>query len=162
MANNPGLSYNAEGGYYYKIASWGEELIYNPKMENGHWMLTRSAEDQYLIKGNELRDNFVDAKAFLNDGTRNYMKPETFEPGATTSVVKQGPARFKIAPEGTKYMSAEGPATLQPKSVLRIDNDGHLYQSTVDFMFKKVNNLTPEQIQMLKSIDPEAAAKYGY
>ena len=29
-------------------------------------------------------------------------------------------------------------------------------------MFKKVNNLTPEQIQMLKSIDPEAAAKYGY
>ena len=71
LANNPGLSYNAEGGYYYKIASWGEELIYNPKMENGHWMLTRSADDQYLIKGNELRDNFVDAKAFLNDGTKN-------------------------------------------------------------------------------------------
>ena len=62
----------------------------------------------------------------------------------------------------SKFMSLEGPVTLQPKSVLRIDNDGHLCQSTVDFMFKKVNNLTPEQISILKAIDPDAAVKYGY
>lgn len=59
-------------------------------------------------------------------------------------------------------MSSEDPATLQPKSVLRIDNDGHLYQSTVDFMFKKVNNLTPKQISILKAIDQDVAVKYGY
>ena len=64
---------------------------------------------------------------------------------------------YKIAEPGTKYMSAEGPATLQEGSVLRIDGQGRPYQSTVEFMFKKVQ-LTPEQMAELVKVDPVQAA----
>ena len=115
----------------------------------------------------EFAETYVDYGKFANGGGKNYVDPTTLEVGKTVNVTKQAPGHFKVMPEGTKYLSAEAGKglelhTLQPKSVMRFDNQGRPYQSTVDFMFKKFQNLTPEQIQMLKTVDPEAAAKYGH
>lgn len=171
LANNPGLSYEASTGKYYVRASWGENMYVNPEATKGY-MYVKYGEsvdkagkvviDHNAVEGIEFAETYVDYSKFANSGVKNYVDPTALEVGKTVSVTKQAPGYFKVMPEGTKYISAEGPGTLAPRSVIRFDNQGRPYQSTVDFMFKKFQNLTPEQIQMLKTVDPEAAAKYGY
>ena len=64
---------------------------------------------------------------------------------------QNAPIRYKIVPEGTKYLDAQSakPDVVDAGSVLRIDGQGRPYKSTVDFMLRKVK-LTPEQIEGLK------------
>ena len=162
LANNPGLSYEASTGQYYVQTSWGAKSYVNPDAAKGYMFVKYGPGDNNAVEGVEFLETYVDYGKFANGGTKSYVDPTTLEAGKTVSVTKQAPGHFKVMPDGTEYVGAEGPATLQPKSVMRFDNQGRPYQSTVEFMFKKFQNLTPEQISMLKSVDPEAAAKYGY
>lgn len=162
LANNPGLAYESSTGQYYVQTSWGAKSYVNPDAAKGYMYVKYGPGDNNAVEGVEFLETYVDYSKFANGGAKNYVDPTTLEAGKTVSVTKQAPGHFKIMPEGTNYVGAEGPATLQPKSVMRFDNQGRPYQSTVDFMFKKFQNLTPEQIQMLKTVDPEAAAKYGH
>ncbi len=162
LANNPGLSYEATTGQYYVQTSWGAKSYVNPDAAKGYMFVKYGPGDNNAVEGVEFLETYVDYGKFANGGTKSYVDPTTLEAGKAASVTKQAPGHFKVMPEGTKYIGGEGPATLQPKSVMRFDNQGRPYQSTVEFMFKKFQNLTPEQISMLKSVDPEAAAKYGY
>lgn len=171
LANNPGLSYEASTGKYYVKTSWGEPRYVDPNASKGY-MYVKYGEyvddagnlviDHNAVEGIEFSETYVDYTKFAADGTKSYIDAGKLNPGQQVVTTKQAPGMFKVAPEGTQYISAEGPGTLQPKSVLRFDGQGRPYESTVDFMFKKFQNLTPEQIAMLKSVDPEAAVKYGY
>lgn len=162
LANNPGLAYESSTGQYYVQTSWGAKSYVNPDAAKGYMYVKYGPGDNNAVEGAEFLETYVDYSKFTNGGAKNYVDPTTLEAGKIVNVTKQAPGHFKAMPEGTNYIGAEGPATLQPKSVMRFDNQGRPYQSTVDFMFKKFPNLTPEQIQMLKTVDPEAAAKYGH
>ena len=162
IANNPGLSYEAGTGKYYVQTSWGAKSYVDPDAANGYMFVKYGPGDNNAVEGVEFLETYVDYNKFANGGTKSYVDPTTLEAGKATSVTKQAPGHFKVMAEGTEYIGAEGPGVLQPKSVMRFDNQGRPYQSTVEFMFKKFQNLTPEQIAMLKSVDPEAAVKYGY
>ena len=162
LANNPGVSYDATSGKYYVQTSWGAKSCIDPNAPKGYMHVEYGPGDNNAVEGVEFAQTYVNHAKFANNGTKSYIDPATLKPYESIVATKQAPGAFKVVPEGTKYVGAEGPATLQPKSVLRIDGQGRPYQSTVEFMFKKFKNLTPNQIAQLKSVDPEAAAKYGY
>lgn len=166
LAKNPGLKYDAAQGKYYVETSWGENMY----IQNENYMYVKYGEsvdpatgkvtiDHNAVEGTEFYDTYIDHPKFEATGAKRYINPENLKPGQHVETSKNAPARFKVVPEGTKYMSAEGPGTVQPKSVLRIDGQGRPYQSTVEFMLKKVQ-LTDEQIGQLFKVDPSAVAKY--
>ena len=166
LAKNPGLKYDAAQGKYYVETSWGENMY----IQNENYMYVKYGEsvdaqtgkvtiDHNAVEGAEFYDTYIDHPKFEATGAKRYINPENLKPGQHVETSKNAPARFKVVPEGTKYMSAEGAGTVQPKSVLRIDGQGRPYQSTVEFMLKKVT-LTDEQIGQLFKLDPGATIKY--
>ena len=160
LAKNPGLKYDAAQGKYYVETSWGENMY----VQNDNYMYVKYGEnngiiDHNVVEGKEFYDTYIDHAQFEATNAKRYINPENLKPGEHVVTSKNAPARFKIVPEGTKYMSAEGEGTIQPKSVLRIDGQGRPYQSTVEFMLKKVT-LTDAQIEQLAKVDPAAVAKY--
>lgn len=155
LAKNPGLSYEAETGKYYVQTSWGAKSYIDPKAPKGYMFVKYGPGDNNAVEGVEFLDTYVDHATLTSTGTKTYIDPSKLDAGKTITVAKEAPARFKIVPEGTKYVGAEGPGEVQPKSVLRIDGQGRPYQSTVEFMLKKVQ-MTPEQIEMLRTVDPKA------
>jgi hypothetical protein len=159
LAKNPGVSYEAETGKYYVQTSWGAKSYIDPAAQKGYMFVKYGPGDINAVEGVEFADTYVDHAKLASTGVKSYIDPSELEAGKTIAVAKEAPARFKIVPEGTKYVSAEGPAEVQPKSVLRIDGQGRPYQSTVEYMLKKVQ-LTPEQIEMLKTVDSEAVEAY--
>ena len=159
LAKNPGLSYEAETGKYYVQTSWGAKSYIDPAAQKGYMFVKYGPGDINAVEGVEFADTYVDHAKLTTTGAKSYVDPTELEAGKTIAVAKEAPARFKIVPEGTKYVSAEGPAEVQPKSVLRIDGQGRPYQSSVEYMLKKVQ-MTPEQIEMLKAIDPEAVEAF--
>ena len=161
LAKNPGLSYDAAANKYYVQTSWGSKSY----VDDNYMFVKYGPGDNNAVSRADFFDTYVDEAKLAANGTKEYIDPAKLQAGQQITVTKEAPAKFKIVPEGTKYVGKETlPGTVdqvQPKSVLRIDGFDSPYQSTVDFMFKKVQ-LTPEQIAQLKAIDPEAAAKYGY
>ena len=166
LAKNPGLSYDAAKGQYYVETSWGEPRY----ISNDNYMYVKYGEsvdpktgkvviDHNAVEGAEFYDTYIDHAKFEANGTKRYINPENLKPGQHVETSKNAPARFKVVPEGTKYLSAEGPGSVQPKSVLRIDGQGRPYESTVEFMLKKVQ-LTDAQKQQLRTVDPIAYAKH--
>ena len=155
LAKNPGLSYEAETGKYFVQTSWGAKSYIDPKAPKGYMFVKYGPGDNNAVEGVEFLDTYVDHATLTSTGAKTYIDPSKLDAGKTITVAKEAPARFKIVPEGTKYVGAEGPGEIQPKSVLRIDGQGRPYQSTVEFMLKKVQ-MTPEQIEMLKTVDPKA------
>ena len=166
LAKNPGLKYDAAQGKYYVETSWGEPRY----IQNENYMYVKYGEsadpqtgkvtiDHNAVEGAEFYDTYIDHPKFEATGAKRYINPENLKPGQHVETSKNAPARFKVVPEGTKYMSAEGPGAVQPKSVLRIDGQGRPYESTVEFMLKKVK-LTDEQIGQLYKLDPEATFKF--
>ena len=153
LAKNPGLSYDAEAGKFYVQTSWGEKSY----IQSDNYMYVQYGPgDANAVEGVEFYDTYIDHAKFEATGAKRYINPENLKPGEHVVTSKNAPARFKIVPEGTKYVGAEGEATVQPGSVLRIDGQGRPYQSTVEFMLKKVQ-LTPEQVAELIKLDPARA-----
>lgn len=161
LAKNPGLCYDEAANKFYVQTSWGSKSY----VDENYMFVKYGPGDNNAVSRADFFDSYVDEAKFAANGTKEYIDPAKLEAGQAITVTKEAPAKFKIVPEGTKYVGKETlPGTVdqvQPKSVLRIDGFDSPYQSTVEFMFKKVQ-LTPEQIAQLKAIDPEAAAKYGY
>jgi len=166
LAKNPGLKYDAQANKYYVETSWGENMY----IQNENYMYVKYGEsvdpntgrikiDHNAVEGKEFYDTYIDHAKFEANGTKRYINPENLKPGEHVQTSKNAPARFKIVPEGTKYMSKEGEGTVQPGSVLRIDGQGRPYQSTVEFMTKKVK-LTDAQIEQLNAVDPVAVELY--
>ena len=155
LAKNPGLSYDADAGKYYVQTSWGAKSYVDPKAPKGYMFLKYGPGDNNAVEGAEFFDTYVDNNILKTSGVKSYVAPSKLDAGQIIGVSKEAPARFKIVPEGTKYVGAEGPGVVQPKSVLRIDGQGRPYQSTVQFMLDRVK-LTPEQIEILRKVDPEA------
>jgi hypothetical protein len=155
LARNPGLSYDADAGKYYVQTSWGAKSYVDPKAPKGYMFLKYGPGDNNAVEGAEFFDTYVDNNILKTSGVKSYVDPSKLDAGQIIGVSKEAPARFKIVPEGTKYVGAEGPGVVQPKSVLRIDGQGRPYQSTVQFMLDRVK-LTPEQIEILRKVDPEA------
>ncbi len=156
LAKNPGLSYDKELGKYYVQTSWGAKSY----IQNDNYMFVKYGPgDCNAVEGTEFYDTYINQAVKEATGRRVYINPEKLKPGEHISAAKDAPARFKIVPEGTKYVSAETAdgtvEMVQPKSVLRIDGQGRPYQSTAEFMLKKVQ-LTPEQIAELAKVDPSA------
>ena len=148
LAKNPGLSYDAETVYFVQT-SWGEKSV----ISSDNYMIVKYATGDY---------NAVDAVGF-----KPYTDPTTGMPinitelkaGQAIMAEKAGkPVTYKIAEAGTKYMSAEGEHTLQPGSVLRFDDAGRPYQSTVEFMLNNTK-LTTEQVAELVKLDPVKAVQ---
>ena len=159
LAKNPGLSFEKETGKFYVQTSWGAKSYIDPAAEKGYMFVKYGPGDINAVEGVEFFDTYVDHAELAATGVKSYVDPSKLEAGKTITVAKEAPARFKVVPEGTKYVSAEGPAEVQPKSVLRIDSQGRPYQSTVEFMLKKVQ-LSPEQIEMLRKVDPESVETF--
>ena len=168
LAKNPGLKYDAAQGKYYVETSWGENMY----IQNENYMYVKYGEsvdpatgkvtiDQNVVDGTEFYDTYIDHAKFEATGARRYINPEDLNPGEHVETSKYALARYKVVPEGTKYMSAEGQGTVQPGSVLRIDGQGRPYQSTVDFMLRKVQ-LTDAQIAELAKVDPVSVELYTH
>ena len=107
--------------------------------------------DVNAVEGLEFSQTYVDNPKFAATGVRDYVDPTKLEFGKTVAVSKEAPASFKVVPAGTRYMSAEGEHTMQAGSVMRFDTQGRPYQSTADFMLRKVS-LTPEQVEVIKPV----------
>ena len=155
LAKNPGLSYDAEAGKYYVQTSWGEKSY----IQNENYMFVKYGEgDCNAVEGTEFYDTYIDHTKFEATGAKRYINPEELKPGQHVETSKNAVAKYKIVKPGTKYVGAEGEGTVQPGSVLRVDGQNRPYQSTVEFMLKKVK-LTPEQVAELCKLDPVQAAK---
>jgi hypothetical protein len=155
LEKNPGLEYDAEAGKFYVQTSWGEKSY----VQNDNYMFIKYGEgDCNAVDGVEFYDTYIDHPKFEATGAKRYIDPKTLEPGQHVETSKNAMARFKIIEPGTKYVGAEGEATVQPGSVLRVDGQGRPYQSTVEFMFKKVK-MTPEQMAELAKVDLAQATK---
>lgn len=159
LAKNPGLKYDAEAGKFYVETSWGENMY----VQNENYMYVKYGEnngviDHNVVEGKEFYDTYIDHAKFEANGSKRYINPENLKPGQHVETSKNAPARYKVVPEGTKYMSAEGEGTVQPNSVLRIDGQGRPYQSTVEFMTKKVQ-LSDAQMEQMYQLDPAAVLK---
>ncbi len=158
LAKNPGLSYDAEAGKYYVQTSWGEKSY----IQNENYMFVKYGEGDFnAVEGKEFYDTYINHTKFESTGAKQYINPESLKSGEHVVTSKNAPARFKVVPAGTKYVGAEGEATVQPGSVLRIDGQGRPYQSTVEFMLKKVQ-LTDSQIAELAKADPVAVELYTH
>lgn len=159
LAKNPGLSYEAETGKYYVNTSYGAKSYIDPNAKKGYMFVKYGPGDNNAVEGVEFLDTYVDHAKLVSQNVKSYVDPTKLEAGKTIAVAKEAPAKFKIVPEGTKYVGAEGAAEVQPKSVLRIDGQGRPYQSTVKYMLDRVQ-LSKKQIDMLKSVDPDAVEAY--
>jgi len=166
LAKNPGLSYDAEAGKFYVQTAWGSKSYVSDNYMFVKYGMATDANGQLVpdinaVEGAEFYDTYISAATKQATGKNSYIDPEKLAPGEHVLAQKEAPARFKVVPEGTKYVSAEtAPGkyeTLPAGRVLRIDGQGRPYNSKVDWMLKKVE-LTDAQVGALVKADPALAA----
>lgn len=157
LAKNPHVEYEAETGRYYVKASWGENVYIDTSQD--YMIATYGPGDYNAIEGLEFSRTYVEPNAYAADGTKNFINPADLKPGETIQATKASTVRFKPMPEGTRYMSKEGPATLQKDSVVMIDSKGRPYQNTVDFLVENNNGFSEEAMEAIRAISPEAAQR---
>ncbi|MBQ7450163.1 hypothetical protein IJS77_02005 [bacterium] len=160
LAKNPHVQYDATTGKYYVKASWGENVyIDNP---DNYMIVTYGEGDYNAVEGLEFARTYVEPGAYNATGAKNFIDPSTLKPGEVVQATKATPARFKFMPEGTKYMSQEGVATLQKDSVLMVDTKGRPYQNTIKFLVENNTGFTPEAraalVPSLQNADAETVA----
>ena len=153
LANNPQVQYDAAANKYYIQTSWGEKSYIQPGKE--YMIAEYGPGDFNAIEGVEFSKTYVNSKVFAQTGAREYIDPATLEYGKWTTATKQAPVSFKVVPEGTKYVSAEGVHTMQKNSVMMIDGQGRPYQNEIPKLVGRNTDFSPEAVAALKKAAPD-------